>query len=998
MFTVIVKSALVSLLAASTAILMACSPAKQSASTESFKKIKQLPTQLYLRGSFNSWGLTSPLTQVSDDSYQVGVDLGLGVHSFKVADDNWSFQLTLQSNDSQAFELKNQLEKPLDLQLGEAEQEAVQMMVEEPGEYQFLITVKSDRAWVKLTRLQAENQSATPPHNPQHPHQKLVFKSYDNKPLTATFSISETNNGLRNYVHSTTQKLRDPVPQFSLYQEKPDQPLLRSGNLALDALFALAVDEVDLNSVSQIKDSSYNKGLPIACDCFETGEKWHYVWTRDLAYAAHLGLAWLDPQRVKNSLEFKLSGYRDGITKPTFAAGSSSGLQIIQDTGSGGSWPISTDRVTWAFGAEAALNTLTGDDRSNFIKRAYEALVNTIENDRLVAYDQNLALYTGEQSFLDWREQSYAAWLPDDLTSMATSAALSTNVAHYQAIRLTAKLAGELKQSQAEKKYQNWANELKTSINDQLWLADKGLYSSLTAGHFDKTPLTKFDWLGQALAIISGVADTQKSKKILASYPHGPMGAPVIFPQQQGVPVYHNRAIWPFVTAYGLQAAIEGDNYLVADQAYQTLIRSAALNLSNMENLEWLSAQSVWLEKTQAELSGPVINSKRQLWSVAAYLNMVIEGVFGLKLEQNELTINPYITTALVEQFFSPADRLSLQQIKWKGKKLSIDIQLPERMHKHQGAFRVEQVSLNGQKLSGQAIKQSLLTEGQNLIQVELGLPEPQTRELTQVAAGPGDKDHQVFAPYEPDLMVQTTEQGVHLRIIDDKNQGDVSYQIFRNGQPLIDKLPQKNWFDSSAPNLQACYSVAAVYASSGNTSHHSPVVCRDNGSFVSIDSEQVATNVKVTDSALGKVVKNWGHTKDELTIKQIEIKETGEYAFQFAYTNYQHNINTGITNGVKWLQVYDETDKLLAQAVVQMPHGKKQNGILYSSPLQIELAAGIYRVSLHDFFNMSYLTNNQSYTAAGGIAGPVNLVNLYGLRLMPVVMNSPAANHSHEH
>jgi hypothetical protein len=34
------------------------------------------------------------------------------------------------------------------------------------------------------------------------------------------------------------------------------------------------------------------------------------------------------------------------------------------------------------------------------------------------------------------------------------------------------------------------------------------------------------------------------------------MGAPVIWPQQQDMPVYHNRAIWPFVTAYGLKAAI----------------------------------------------------------------------------------------------------------------------------------------------------------------------------------------------------------------------------------------------------------------------------------------------------------------------------------------------------------------------------------------------------------------------------------------------------------
>ena len=42
--------------------------------------------------------------------------------------------------------------------------------------------------------------------------------------------------------------------------------------------------------------------------------------------------------------------------------------------------------------------------------------------------------------------------------------------------------------------------------------------------------------------------------------PFGAFGPPVIFPQQQRVPIYHNRAIWPFVTAYGVLAAREADN------------------------------------------------------------------------------------------------------------------------------------------------------------------------------------------------------------------------------------------------------------------------------------------------------------------------------------------------------------------------------------------------------------------------------------------------------
>ena len=61
------------------------------------------------------------------------------------------------------------------------------------------------------------------------------------------------------------------------------------------------------------------------------------------------------------------------------------------------------------------------------------------------------------------------------------------------------------------------------------------------------------------------------------------------------MPVYHNRAIWPFVSAYGLKAAAMVQNVAVVDHHIDSLMRGAALNLSNMENLEWLlTAMPFW--------------------------------------------------------------------------------------------------------------------------------------------------------------------------------------------------------------------------------------------------------------------------------------------------------------------------------------------------------------------------------------------------------------------
>jgi len=78
-----------------------------------------------------------------------------------------------------------------------------------------------------------------------------------------------------------------------------------------DRLFALAQDELDKDRVDAITDWSFNDQKPFPCVCFETGEKWHYVWTRDLSYSADLALARLDPERTKTSLRFKLSEVRN---------------------------------------------------------------------------------------------------------------------------------------------------------------------------------------------------------------------------------------------------------------------------------------------------------------------------------------------------------------------------------------------------------------------------------------------------------------------------------------------------------------------------------------------------------------------------------------------------------------------------------------------------------------------------------------------------------------
>ncbi len=99
--------------------------------------------------------------------------------------------------------------------------------------------------------------------------------------------------------------------------------------------------------------------------------------------------------------------------------------------------------MVWALGAVATLAHLDGDARRAFRDRALDAMARVIERDRAVVFDPTDGLYTGEQSFLDWREQTYPGWTAQDVAHIAMSKSLSTNVLHRVLLDAAAALATE---------------------------------------------------------------------------------------------------------------------------------------------------------------------------------------------------------------------------------------------------------------------------------------------------------------------------------------------------------------------------------------------------------------------------------------------------------------------------------------------------------------------------------------------------------------------------
>lgn len=126
---------------------------------------------------------------------------------------------------------------------------------------------------------------------PSRAQSNFTFPAYAQDPSgraeTVGVRVTTEPGAGRRFTLTTSAGQRDDGPKVRSIVEAPGAPAVHSSSLLFDALFAQAIDDARLDSVSSIRDAAYNAGQPILCECFQTGEKWTYVWTRDLSYSAY---------------------------------------------------------------------------------------------------------------------------------------------------------------------------------------------------------------------------------------------------------------------------------------------------------------------------------------------------------------------------------------------------------------------------------------------------------------------------------------------------------------------------------------------------------------------------------------------------------------------------------------------------------------------------------------------------------------------------------------
>lgn len=601
-------------------------------------------------------------------------------------------------------------------------------------------------------------------------------------------------------IFNVYQETKNLASSWSPKNDLSPYPEVHSPWLLSDALYNLALDEM----VTAIEPDS----------TFRTGKEWAGVWTRDISYSIILAMAVLQPDVAKISLKKKVRNKR-----------------VIQDTGTGGAWPCSTDRMIWAVAAWE-IYKVTGD--KEWLAYASEVVKNSVEDDRQVAWDSKTGLMKGESSFLDWREQTYPRWMePADIYESKT---LGTNAVHFQCLKSLSGMMLEMGDLPASQKYNIWAEDLKKAINQQLWLADKKYYSQYLYGRLFPLLSPRAEALGEALCVWFGIADPERAREVLKNTPVGDFGIPCIAPQIPGIPPYHNQAVWPFVQSYWALAAAKVGHETSLMQSLAAVYRQAALFVTNKENLVL----------GNGDFAGTVINSSNMLWSLSGNIALQYRILFGMQFERDGLRFQPVVPQAL-------AGKRTLNRFRYRKAILNVEVE---------GAgSEMEWVRIDGQ-LAKEAFLPINLT-GTHTVQIKL-------RTGNQVLTQTG-KGAEVVSPETPVL------KGKDGKLTWNAIAGVEGYQVIRNGKPL-QRVRETELQVLEEGEYQVLSFQAGIFSFASNP--------------VFVDGKQ-AVLIKRKLASEGKSYTEISQDLNRKLLLTAEVPEDGLYEVSFLYANGNGPINT---------------------------------------------------------------------------------------------------------
>jgi hypothetical protein len=270
---------------------------------------------------------------------------------------------------------------------------------------------------------------------------------------------------------------------------------------------------------------------------------------------------------------------------------------------------------------------------------------------------------------------------------------LGTNMVFYIALTSAAEMGRILGDVETAQYFEEMAARIKKGINEHLWMDEEGYYAQYLGGRADDLLYTKSETLGEALAILWGVAEGDRATRLSESLPIVDYGAPVFWPWIADQPPYHNQAVWPWVQAYWIHACAKVGNEHGVLHGVGAVWRAVMMYATNKEN--YVADTGNW--------RGTQINSSNMLWCLAGNISITFKLLMGMEFGADQLNFAPVVPENL------KADR-TVRNFRYRNATLDVTVS--------GYGDTIKSFKLDGQKMSEAVVPGNL--EGHHTVEIEM--------------------------------------------------------------------------------------------------------------------------------------------------------------------------------------------------------------------------------------------------------------------------------------
>lgn len=392
---------------------------------------------------------------------------------------------------------------------------------------------------------------------------------------------------------------------------------IECNNTSIKDAFNLAVNVVDVNT---------RRGILAA------GGDYGGEWTRDISINSWNGASLLRPEVAERSL-WSVTIHKDTI-----------GHQY---------W----DKIIWV---EAAWNHYLATGDKAFLKQAYICSANTIKQLEAQQLDAKYGLFMGPSVFNDgiagypepiYEPTNYSSAVTDHRGS-AYIKCLSTNCVYYGAYLALSKMAVLADPDKSNSiNYAKKALTLKNNILEHLYnRVDNTFYYLIDQ---NGKPYKAQEGLGISFAVIFGIINGDQAHQLISNAVVSKYGITSIYPDfprnSPQKPGRHNNIIWPMVNGFFAKGAIASKSYATFDHELFSLTHLALDEDKGNYDFREIYNPTTGQPDGGYQANGPSNpdyhwqSCRLQTWSATGYISMVLNGVLGLRLNENSISFSPYL-------------------------------------------------------------------------------------------------------------------------------------------------------------------------------------------------------------------------------------------------------------------------------------------------------------------------------------------------------------------